>query len=131
MGLSGGGTMTTWTYFCDARFKAAEIICYCDHWAEFGMRDVNYCGMQVAPGLYTLVDLPDLQGLLAPKPLLLDVGVRDTCFRIDSALPAARQVEKIYRAAGAADHFELDLHPNEHSWGGARGKAFFAKHLGR
>jgi len=66
MGLSGGGTMTLWMALCDPRFTAAEIICYSDLWAAFGIRDLNYCGMQVAPGLYKLVDLPDLQGLLAP-----------------------------------------------------------------
>ena len=130
MGLSGGGTATTWSYFCDPRFRAAEIICYCDQWAAFGMRDANYCGMQVAPGLYKLVDLPDLQGLLAPKPLLLDIGIRDTCFLLDTAMPAYRQVERIYRAAGAADKLGLDLHPGEHGWGGNKSVAFFTRHLG-
>lgn len=130
MGLSGGGTMTTWTYFCDERFSAAEIICYCDLWETFGMRDINYCGMQVAPGLYVLVDLPDLQGLLAPKPLLIDIGVQDTCFMIDSTTQAYRQVQRIYKAAGAAEKLELDLFPSEHSWGGNKSKAFFARHLG-
>jgi len=129
MGLSGGGTATTWSYLCDERFRAAEIICYCDQWAAFGMRDVNYCGMQVAPGLYKLVDLPDLQGLLAPKPLLMDIGLRDQCFLIDTALPAYRQVEHIYQAASAADKLELDLHPNDHGWGGNKSMAFFQKHL--
>jgi hypothetical protein len=130
MGLSGGGTATTWSYFCDERFGAAEIICYCDQWAAFGMRDLNYCGMQVAPGLYQLVDVPDLQGLLAPKPLLMDIGLRDQCFRLETALPAFRQVERIYQAAGAADRLELDLHPNDHGWGGNKSVAFFRKHLG-
>lgn len=130
MGLSGGGTMTTWSYFCDRRFRAAEIICYCDEWAAFGMRDINYCGMQVAPGLYKLVDLPDLQGLLAPRPLLIDIGLRDQCFLADTTLPAFRQLERIYRAAGAADRLALDLHPNEHGWGGNKSVAFFSKHLG-
>ena len=131
MGLSGGGTMTTWSSFCDQRFKAAEIMCYCDLWEIFGMRDLNYCGMQVAPGLYTLVDLPDLQGLLAPKPLLMDIGVKDTCFMIDSSMDAFRQIERIYRAAGVSENLELDLHPNEHAWGGNKSIAFFGKHLGR
>ena len=130
MGLSGGGTMTTWSYFCDPRFRAAEIMCYCDLWAAFGMRDINYCGMQVAPGLYKLVDLPDLQGLLAPKPLLMDIGIHDQCFLLDTALPAYRQVERIYRAAGASERLELDLHPNDHGWGGNKSVAFFRKHLG-
>ncbi len=86
MGLSGGGTMALWMSLCDERFKATEIICYSDLWGHFGIRDLNYCGMQVAPGLYKLVDLPDLQGLLAPHPLLIDIGANDSCFKVDSAI---------------------------------------------
>jgi dienelactone hydrolase len=129
MGLSGGGTMTVWSAFCDQRFKAAEIICYSDLWEYFGLRDTNYCGMQVAPGLYKLVDLPDLQGLLAPKPLLVDIGAYDACFRVDGALQCFKQVEKIYKAAAAREKLELDYFVGEHSWGGNKSVEFFAKHL--
>ena len=114
---------------CDPRFKASEIICYSDLWAAFGIRDLNYCGMQVAPGLFKLVDLPDLQGLLAPRPLLIDIGAHDTCFVVDTAMQCYRQVEKIYRAAGAADGLELDLHPGGHGWGANKSAAFFKRHL--
>lgn len=130
MGLSGGGTMTLWTALTDARFKAAEIICYSDLWALFGIRDINYCGMQVAPGLFKLVDLPDLQGLLAPLPLLVDIGVYDSCFQADNAMACHRQLKKIYEAAGAPEHLFLDLFPGEHSWGGNQSVSFFRKYLG-
>jgi len=130
MGLSGGGTMTLWSALCDERFKAAEIICYSDLWACFGFRDLNYCGMQVAPGLFKLVDLPDLQGLLAPRPLLIDIGAYDSCFKVDSALACYRRLEAIYEAAGARDHLDLDYFPGEHAWGGNKSRAFFAQHLG-
>jgi len=130
MGLSGGGTMALWTALSDQRFRAVEIICYSDLWAHFGMRDLNYCGMQVAPGLYALVDLPDLQGLLAPRPLLVDIGAYDTCFLVDTALACYRQVQSIYAAAGAAQRLELDLFPGEHGWGGNRSEAFFRRYLG-
>lgn len=129
MGLSGGGTMTLWMTLCDERFKSSEIICYSDLWAAFGVRDNNYCGMQVAPGLFKLVDLPDAQGLIAPRPLLVDIGANDTCFKVDTALTCFRKVEAIYRAAGAADRLELDLHPGEHGWGGHRSEAFFRRWL--
>jgi hypothetical protein len=129
MGLSGGGTMTLWSTLCDPRFKAAEIICYSDLWATFGFRDYNYCGMQVAPGLFKLVDLPDAQGLIAPRPLLVDVGVYDTCFFADTALACYRQVEAIYQAAGVPERLELDLSPQEHSWGGRRSVDFFRRWL--
>ena len=129
MGLSGGGTMALWMTLCDPRIRATEIICYSDLWAAFGIRDINYCGMQVAPGLYKLVDLPDLQGLIAPRPLLIGIGAQDTCFKVDTALACYRKVRAVYRAAGAADRLELDLHPGEHGWGGNRSEAFFTKHL--
>jgi dienelactone hydrolase len=129
MGLSGGGTMALWMTLCDARFKATEIICYSDLWEAFGIRDINYCGMQVAPGLYKLVDLPDLQGLIAPRPLLIDIGAQDTCFKVDTAVKCFQRLSAIYKAAGASHSLELDLHPGEHGWGDNKAEAFFKKHL--
>jgi hypothetical protein len=131
MGLSGGGTLALWSALCDERFGAVEIICYSDLWAHFGFRDLNYCGMQVAPGLFKLVDLPDLQGLLAPRPLLVDIGAYDTCFKIDTAMACFERVRAIYDAASAADRLELDLFPGEHGWGGNKSVAFFREHLAR
>ena len=130
MGLSGGGTMALWLGLCDERFRATEVICYSDVWAAFGIRDFNYCGMQVAPGLYRLVDLPDLQGLMAPRPMLIDIGAYDACFPVDTAMACYRKAEKVYQAAGAADRLELDLFPGDHGWGGNKSIAFFTKHLG-
>lgn len=129
MGLSGGGTMTVWTALTDERIKAAEIICYADLWPEFGFRRLNFCGMQVAPGLFHLVDVPDLQGLLAPMPLLFDIGAYDTCFPAETAMECYRRVEAIYRAAGAADRLHLDYFPGEHQWGGHKSTEFFTRYL--
>jgi dienelactone hydrolase len=129
MGLSGGGTMTAWSAICDERMKAAEIICYSDLWEAFGIRDANYCGSQVAPGLYKLIDVPELQGLFAPKPLLVDIGANDTCFLLEGSMACFRKVEKIYTAAGVRENLHLDLHGGEHGWGGNRSEAFFRKHL--
>lgn len=129
MGLSGGGTMTLWSALCDERLKAAEIICYSDLWAYFGFRDINYCGMQVAPGLYKLADLPDVQGLIAPRPLLIDIGAYDTCFKVDTAMDCYRKVERIYAAAGEPGKLELDLAPREHGWCGNKSVEFFRRYL--
>jgi dienelactone hydrolase len=129
MGKSLGGTMTTWMSICDPRIKAADIICYSDRFADFAIRDVNFCGSQVAPGLYALCDVPDLQGLIAPRPLLVEIGVHDGCFRIESAMSCFRDLEKIYRAAGASENLMLDLFEGGHDWGGNKSVAFFRKYL--
>lgn len=129
MGMSGGGTMTLWTALTDPRFKAAEIICYSDLWALFGIRDINYCGSQVAPGLFKLVDLPDLQGLLAPLPLLVNIGAYDECFQPANALQCYDGVKTIYGAARAEDRLHLDLFPGGHAWAGNKSESFFTRYL--
>lgn len=130
MGISGGGTMTLWSSLLDERFRATEIICYSGSFAHFGISDNNYCGMQVAPGLFKLADLGDLQGLIAPRPLLVDIGVYDDCFNVDDSMACFKQVEKIYSAAGVRENLELDLHAGNHAWGGNKSVEFFQKHLG-
>ncbi len=130
MGLSGGGTMSLWISLCDDRIKATEIIGYSDLWRAFLFRDVYCCGMQVAPGLFRLVELPELQGLLAPRPLLIDIGIHDQCFKIDTAMACFKRLQKIYDAAGATDKLELDLANTAHAWCNHKSKKFFGKYLG-
>jgi len=129
MGASGGGTMTMWMALCDPRFSTADIITYSGLWTEFGFRDANYCGMQVSPGLYKLVELGDCQGLIAPKPLLVDIGAYDDCFHISATMACQRQLEKIYQAAGVPENLEMDLTPSGHGWQGVKAISFFKKHL--
>ena len=129
MGLSFGGTMTTWMSIVDPRIKAADIICYSDRFAAFAVRDGNFCGSQITPGLYALCDLPDLHGLIAPRPLLVEIGTYDDCFMLDAAMSCYREVEKIYAAAGASEKLELDLFEGGHAWGGRKSVNFFRKHL--
>ncbi|MGZ0147706.1 dienelactone hydrolase family protein [Kribbella sp. WER1] len=131
MGVSGGGTLALWSALADDRLRAAEIICYSDLFADFGYRDLNYCGLQVTPGLFELVDVPDLQGLLAPRPLLVDIGLNDDCFRIESATACHAKVRSIYEAAGAAGNLFLDLHPGGHGWQPGQSGQFFTDHLDR
>lgn len=129
MGLSFGGTMTTWMAICDERIKAADIICYSDRFEEFGMRHANFCGSQVTPGLYQLCDIPDLHGLIAPRPLLIEIGSYDDCFAVDAAMGCFRELEKVYAAAGTRDKLELDLFDGGHQWSGRKSFDFFKKHL--
>ena len=129
MGLSFGGTMTTWLSICDERLKAADIICYSDRFADFAMRRGNTCGSQITPGLFELCDMPDLQGLTAPRPLLVEIGTSDICFAVDSAMSCYHEVEKIYAAAGVPDRLELDLFDGGHRWGANKSFDFFGKYL--
>src|SRR5438876_1265652 len=58
MGLSFGGTMTTWLALIDERIRAADIICYSDRFASFAMARANFCGSQITSGPFDLCDVP-------------------------------------------------------------------------
>jgi dienelactone hydrolase len=129
MGLSFGGTMTTWLSLLDRRIRAADIICYSDTFPRFGIARANFCGSQMLPGLYRLCDVGDLAGLIAPKPLLLEIGLYDSCFRYEDAVVARDKVRRIYDAAGAIDRLEVDEFPGEHSFSGRKAFDFFDRWL--
>ena len=129
MGLSFGGTMATWIAICDERIKATDIICYSDRFADFGMRDVNFCGSQITPNIFSLCDVPDLHGLIAPRPLLIEIGAYDRCFHVESAMSCYQELQKIYQAAQCPEQLKLDLFNGPHEWGANLAGDFFKKAL--
>lgn len=129
MGLSFGGTMTMWISLLDDRIRAADIICYSCCFADYAVRNGNFCGSQYVPGLFNLCDVPDIQGAIAPKPLLAEIGVHDKCFRVEDSLKCSRRVREIYAAAGAENNYDVDLFEGDHQFAGIKAFGFFDKHL--
>jgi len=130
MGLSQGGTMTTFTTAAEPRIKAADIICYVNPFGEFAVKQWdNLCGSQLVPDLYRYFDTDDIAGLIAPRPLLMEMGTYDTCFLIKDTLKGYEGVRRIYEAAGAADDLWADIFPGPHSFGGNKAFDFFRRYL--
>ena len=117
MGLSQGGTMTTWTAAAEPRIAAADIMGYINPWQGFAIDRMNVCGSQVAPEIYAWFDTDDIAGLIAPRPLMLDMGIYDDCFFIHDLLTGYDRVKRIYEAAGVPDKLWTDIHPSGHSFG--------------
>jgi len=129
MGLSGGGTMTTFTAAVEPRIKAANICGYINPFRAFGYEWFNFCGMQVLPYLYQYFDTDDIAGLICPRPLLLDMGIFDECFFIQDMMEGYERVKKIYQAAGVPELLWADIHPDGHSYGGNKAPEFFRTFL--
>ena len=129
MGLSQGGTMATFAGAVERRFKAVDIICYVNPWREFGVKRANFCGSQIVPNIHRYFDTHDVAGLIAPRPLLVEYGMWDTCFPIDHTTQSIKPLTRIYKAAGAADKLVFEIHPNEHAFGANAAYTFFDKHL--
>lgn len=121
IGLSYGGTMATHLAINDPRLKVAVVSGYLSTVREdaITMRGGgNFCLGQHVPQLLLYGDIPDMAGLIAPKPLLVEAGQKDTCFIIEDAREAIRRLRAIYGAAGCGERLAYDEHPNEHSWHG-------------
>ena len=129
MGLSYGGTMTTFTAAVEPRIKAADIMGYLNPLAAFAVRNANFCGVQYVPNLYTWFDTWDIAGLIAPRPLLVEMALFDQCFPIQDTVRGFEGIEAIYQAAGARDLLYRDLYPAGHSFGGNVAFSFFQQHL--
>jgi dienelactone hydrolase len=129
MGLSQGGTMTTFATAAEKRIKAADIIGYVNPWAGFGIERANYCGSQIVPNIYKYFDTDEIAGLIAPRPLLIEMGIYDDCFFIQDLLKGYEGVREIYKAAGAEDKLWADIHPNGHAFAGNKAFEFFKRYL--
>lgn len=129
MGLSYGGTMTTFATAVEPRIKAADIIGYVNSFAAFAVGRANFCGSQMVPNLYKYFDTSDIAGLIAPRPLLIEMGIYDNTFFFEDLTAGYAEVEKIYRAAGAEDKLFSDIHPGGHAFSGRAAFDFFRDNL--
>ncbi|MBO3803580.1 MAG: acetylxylan esterase [Candidatus Brockarchaeota archaeon] len=129
MGLSFGGTMTTYLSLLDDRIKAADIICYATTTEHYAISRPNFCGSQLVPFLYKYADVPDVIAAIAPKPLLIESGASDTCFWIHSALKAHETVRRAYEVAGKPENLWVEVFPGEHGFSGRKAFDFFRKFL--
>jgi dienelactone hydrolase len=67
---------------------------------------------RVAPGIYGEFDAPAMLPLIAPRPLLVLNGDSDPRTPMAGVRESAAAAERAYKAAGAADRFELRVLPN-------------------
>jgi len=131
MGLSQGGAITAFAAALEPRFAAADISGYVNSWRGFGIGEANFCGSQVVPEIFYWMDVPDVAGLIAPRPLLIEMGVNDDCFKFEKLREGFQAVERIYAAAGASDRLQADVHPGAHAFSGRLAFDFFRKRLGK
>jgi len=133
VGLSFGGTMTAFLAALDERIKAADVVCYLStvrHDALTLRGRGNFCGSQFLRGLLTFGDVSTIAGLIAPRPLLAEIGQHDDCFVVDDARRCYDEVAQVYGAAGAPGALWQDVFPGPHAFSGRRAFAFFAETLG-
>jgi len=108
VGLSYGGRMAMYAAATDARIKAVVVSGALNCFKERLLRNYT-CGAQLVPGLLEHADVPELLGLIAPRPLFLELGCRDDTSPELFASELYHRVAQVYAAAGAADRLALEV----------------------
>jgi dienelactone hydrolase len=128
MGISGGGTCTTFSAALEPRIKAAMISGYLNTFRDSVM-SISHCIDNYVPGILNYAEMYDVAGLIAPRPLFVESGEKDNIFPIAASKASFERVKKVYAAFDAASLTEQETFDGPHSFWGKRGLPFLAKNL--
>ncbi|MBM4047432.1 MAG: DUF1284 domain-containing protein [Planctomycetes bacterium] len=129
-GNSGGGTATVFGVAVDERFAAAVPSCYFCTFRDSIMA-MSHCICNFTPGLMAKMEMYDLCGLHAPKPMLIIAGKDDPIFPLAGVKEAFERLTEIYDAFGARTNLELYIGEGGHRYYAARVWPFLEEKLGR
>jgi dienelactone hydrolase len=79
-------------------------------------KEKKHCHCNILPGIVGELEMWQIYGAIAPKPLFLFQGASDSLFPEDLFHRNARQVATAYELSGVADCFRAEVHPGGHSW---------------
>ncbi len=113
MGNSGGGTATYYAACLDQRIKVAMPSCaVCSFSQSIGV--LYHCACNYVPFIGKYVDMGDLAVLIAPRPIVVVAGAKDTGFLLPGVEQEFEIIRKIYAGAGAPDKCRLVVGPEGH-----------------
>ena len=118
MGISGGGTVALFTSALDARLRAIALSGYLSTFRD-SILAIQHCLCNYVPGLLAEAEMYDVAALLAPRPLVVEAGIHDPIFPIDSVRHSFEQVRSAYTLLGAADRLASDFFEGDHRISGA------------
>jgi hypothetical protein len=128
MGISGGGTCTTFASALEPRIRAAMVSGYLNTFRD-SIMSVSHCIDNYVPGILNWCEMYDVAGLIAPRPLFVESGERDAIFPIAASRASFERVQKIYEVFGAGKLTDQETFDGPHSFWGKRGLPFLARHL--
>jgi dienelactone hydrolase len=128
MGISGGGTCTTFSAALEPRIKAAMISGYLNTF-KASVMSLSHCIDNYVPGILNYAEMYDVAGLIAPRPLFAESGEKDNIFPIEASNASFERVKKVYATFDATSVIEHETFDGPHSFWGKKGIPFLAKNL--
>jgi len=103
-GLSMGGAITMFLGALCQEFSAVCISGWLCSFRYLMLERAAGCNCYIIPGIWNACEIPDIMGLIAPRPLVIESGLEDACIDLQAAKDAYREVKAIYESCDAADH---------------------------
>ena len=128
MGISGGGTITTFAAALEPRIQLAFVSGYLNLFRDC-IFSLSHCIDNYVPGILNWCEMYDVAGLIAPRPLFVESGDRDDIFPIEASRESFARAKKVYELFGAAGNAEQEVFSGEHSFHGVGGLPFAARRL--
>jgi dienelactone hydrolase len=128
MGISGGGTCTTFAAALEPRIGVALISGYLNTFRD-SIGSLSHCIDNYVPGILNWAEMYDVAGLIAPRPLFVESGEKDNIFPIKASIESFQRVKQVYAVLGADDKAEQEVFNEAHSFWGKKGIPFLVRHL--
>lgn len=128
MGISGGGTCTTFAAAVEPRIRAAMVSGYLNSFRD-SILSLAHCIDNYVPGILQWAEMSDVAGLIAPRPLFMESGDKDDIFPVEATRQCFRDLQAIYKTFEVGDRVGHEVFPGEHSFHGGRGIPFLKQAL--
>ncbi len=130
IGNSGGGTLSLFLgAFCQDDLAALSSSGYPSAFHFIAAKEKKHCHCNILPGIVGTLQMWQLYGCFAPKPLFIFQGQTDHLFPEDVFDTVSRRTAHAYDLAGSASAFSSEIFPGGHPWDDERRTAL-AEFLG-
>jgi dienelactone hydrolase len=134
-GLSGGGLRTDYLAGLDERVRCAVSVGLMSTWRDYALfKSHTHTWMIYIPHLPRELDFPEILGLRAPLPTLVQHNREDALFTLPEMQRSDRILREVYNKAGAGERYRGSFYPGPHKFDRAmQAEAFewFDRWLGR
>ncbi|WP_449539326.1 dienelactone hydrolase family protein [Ferdinandcohnia sp. Marseille-Q9671] len=117
MGISGGGLVAAYTSILDKRISATVVSCYTNTF-KGSIIERRHCLDNYVPGILEYTEMPELIGLMAPRPLFIEAGKKDHLFPIKETEKAIEKLKGIYSSHKVTDLLQWHLFDGGHEISG-------------
>ncbi|MEZ4700774.1 MAG: hypothetical protein R2834_10630 [Rhodothermales bacterium] len=116
-GLSGGGLRTVFLGGADARVRCAVCVGMMTTWKDYLLhKSITHTWMVYVPLLPRDLDYPEILGLRAPLPTMVQNNRQDQLFTLPEMERADRILQAVYDRADAGDRYRCQFYDGPHKF---------------